>query len=122
MKKTSLILILLGLVLAQLSDAQQRRRPPGGRVPLEVQERRAIEEGFRGVTTEGKVIPGLFKVKSTGVSTAPVRDAADKFLASLSESQRAATLFKVDDEEWRKWANQHHYKRQGVSFADMTKE
>ncbi|MCP4848598.1 MAG: DUF3500 domain-containing protein [Verrucomicrobiaceae bacterium] len=121
MKTPSLVLILLGLVLAQLSDAQQRRRP-GGRVPLEVQEKRAIEEGFRGVTADGKVIPGLFKVKSTGVSTAPVREAADQFLASLSKSQRAATLFKVDDDEWRKWANQHHYKRQGVSFADMDKK
>ncbi|MFP6872580.1 MAG: DUF3500 domain-containing protein [Verrucomicrobiales bacterium] len=122
MKKTTSVVILLGLVLVQLSDAQQRRRPPGGRVPLEVQEKRAIEEGFRGVTTDGKVIPGLFKIKSTGVSTAPVREAAGKFLASLSKSQRAATLFKADDDEWRKWANQHHYQRQGVSFADMDKE
>ncbi len=122
MKKTTSVVILIGLVLVQLSQAQQRRRPPGGRVPLEVQEKSAIEEGFRGVTTDGKVIPGLFKIKSTGVSTAPVRVAAGKFLASLSESQRAATLFKVDDDEWRKWANQHHYQRQGVSFADMNKE
>jgi len=30
------------------------------------QERAALAEPFRGVTTDGKVVPGLFGIKSTG--------------------------------------------------------
>ena len=59
-------------------------------------------------------------MRSTGVSTEPVRQAADAFLASLTPEQRAKTMFPVDDPEWRKWMNQDFYVRQGVSFKEMT--
>ena len=65
------------------------------------------DEPFKGVTTNGTVVPGLFTVKSTGVSTAPVRDAAVAFLAALTPEQRQRTTFAVDDSEWRKWNNVH---------------
>jgi hypothetical protein len=55
----------------------------------------------------------------TGVSTEPVRDAAADFLASLNPEQRERTTYPVDDDEWRKWMNQHFYVRQGVSFEEM---
>ena len=29
-------------------------------------------------------------------------------------------MFPVDDVEWRKWANQHIYFREGISFEDMS--
>jgi len=83
-------------------------------------ERKALAEPFRGVTTDGTVQPGLFKVESTGVSTAPVKDAADKFLAGLTTPQKEAASFAFDDDEWRKWANVHRYIRQGVGFKDMS--
>jgi hypothetical protein len=75
---------------------------------------------FKGVTTNGKIIEGLFPVRSTGVSTEPVRKAAEKFLAALSEDQRKKTLFPVDDPEWRMWDNRHFPVRQGVGFVEMT--
>jgi hypothetical protein len=62
----------------------------------------------------------LFAIRSTGVTTEPVRKAAEAFLAGLTQAQRDATVFPVDDPEWRKWMNQHFYVRQGVSFKDMT--
>ena len=62
----------------------------------------------------------MFAIKSTGVSTDPVRRAADAFLAALSGEQRGKTQFGIDDPEWRKWMNQDFYVRQGVSFKDMT--
>ncbi len=65
------------------------------------------------------VVTGLFPIKSTGVSTEPVRKAATAFLAALTPDQRQRTAFGVDDPEWRKWMNQHFYKRQGVSFGEM---
>ena len=64
---------------------------------------------------------GLFAIRSTGVSTEPVRNAAEAFLAALTEEQRDKTMFAVDDPEWRKWMNQHFYVRQGVSFHEMTR-
>src|SRR5262249_52740841 len=55
----------------------------------------------------------------SGVSTEPVRKAADAFIAGLTAEQRSKTVFPVDDDEWRKWMNQHFYVRQGVSFEQM---
>ncbi|MBN8731206.1 MAG: DUF3500 domain-containing protein [Acidobacteria bacterium] len=83
-------------------------------------EERGLAEPFRGITAKGTVEPGLFTVKSTGVTTEPVRKAAEAFLAALNEDQRGRTTYKVDDSEWRKWMNQHFYVRQGVSFLEMS--
>jgi len=83
-------------------------------------ERRGLAEPFKGITTDGSVVQGLFSVKPTGVSTAPMRQAAETFLASLTTEQRGRVLFPIDDAEWRKWMNQHFYQRQGVSFQEMT--
>ncbi|MGH7927495.1 MAG: DUF3500 domain-containing protein, partial [Candidatus Binatia bacterium] len=83
-------------------------------------ERKGLAEPFKGITSNGKVTEGPFRIKSTGVSTAPVRNAADKFLVSLTAEQRGKTMFPIEDPEWRKWMNQHFYMRQGVSFKEMT--
>ena len=77
-------------------------------------------EPFRGVTTDGTPIAGLFPIKATGVSTRPVREAAAKFLAGLTAEQRATAAFKVDDDQWRQWNNVHRAARQGVSFKEMS--
>lgn len=83
-------------------------------------EKQGLAEPFKGVTADGRVMPNLFGIHSTGVSTDPVRKAADAFLAGLTPDQRKKTTFTVDDDEWRKWMNQHFYVRQGVSFLEMT--
>ena len=83
-------------------------------------EARGLAEPFKGITTNGDVVPGLFPIRSTGVSTAPVRRSADAFLATLTPEQRSKTIFSVDDPEWRKWMNQHFYIRQGTAFYEMT--
>jgi hypothetical protein len=82
-------------------------------------ERKGLAEPFKGISAGGAVEPGLFKIRSTGVSTEPVRKAAVSFLEALSTQQRARTMFPLDDPEWRKWMNQHFYIRQGVSFKEM---
>jgi hypothetical protein len=83
-------------------------------------EERGLAEAFKGITTNGELAKGLFPVRSTGVSTEPVRVAADKFLAALTEEQRRKTLFPVDDLEWRKWMNVSFYVRAGVGFNEMS--
>ncbi len=106
--------IALWLSAVPIVAAVAAQGPPQGPNPL--------DEPFKGVTTNGTVTPGLFPIRSTGVSTAPVRNAAVAFLASLSPEQRAKTTFPVDDPEWRKWNNVHRYTRQGVSFKEMSEE
>lgn len=98
-----------------------------GETQFERFKRRSVEaealglaEPFKGITTNGTPEAGLFALKSTGVSTEPVRLAAVKFLAALAPAQRAKSTFPVDDPEWRKWMNQHFYVRQGVSFQEMS--
>jgi hypothetical protein len=104
MRRRVLLVVLLAALVAVA--ALQRADP--------------LAEPFKGITTDGAVVPGLFALRSTGVSTRPVREAAQAFLAGLTDEQRAATTFPVDDDEWRKWNNVHRYARQGVSFEEMT--
>jgi len=102
----------------------------GTQTPSEIAERfRKMSEDyevdglaapFKGVTSDGEVLPGLFEIRPSGVSTEPVRNAAEAFIAGLTPVQLARTLYPVDDIEWRKWMNQHFYVRQGVCFAEMT--
>ena len=77
-------------------------------------------EPFKGITTGGEIMPGLFSIRATGVSTKPVKDAADRFLAALTAEQRTKSSFAADDEEWRRWNNVHRAARQGVSFKEMS--
>ena len=81
---------------------------------------RGLAEPFRGITTDGNVQPGLFEIRSTGTPTEPVSAAASAFLATLNADQRERISFGIDDDEWRKWANQHIYYRDGISFEEMT--
>ena len=105
MAKCFLLILLALFVFAQ---------PPG-----RVAGRDAITGPFKGITTQGELAPGLFKIKSTGVSTEPVRRAAQAFLAGLTEAQRGKTMFPVDDLEWQLWDNRHFAPRQGVGFTEM---
>jgi hypothetical protein len=79
-------------------------------------------EAFLGVTTDGEVVADLFPLRATGVSTEPMRTAANGLIAVLTPEQRARTLFAADDDEWRLWNNVHRYVRAGTSFQEMTAE
>jgi len=116
---------LLAAFSVLLSATLLSQRPAEDR--LERFERMSAERNaglandpFVGVTTDGKVRPGLFKIDSSGVSTEPVRKAAEDFLAALTYEQRKKTVFPIEDDEWRKWMNQHFYIRQGVGFNEMS--
>ena len=109
------------------AGASQTRKPaPPPRPPAELlrlslaAEKAGLAEPFKGITAKGGIEPNLFAIRSTGVSTEPVRRATDAFLASLTADQRTITAFPVQDDEWRKWMNQSFYVRQGISFLDMT--
>ena len=85
-------------------------------------EEDALKEAFKGVLTENGKTNDLFQIRSTGVSTLPIQQSAEKFLNSLTASQKDRTTFDIDNEEWRKWCNVDNgiYDRQGVSLKEMT--
>src|SRR5687767_11843869 len=93
--KTRLLLSICFLLL--VGGVTSRGQQPAGdgaerfrRMSKEAEER-GLAEPFKGITTDGKVVGGLFPVRSSGVSTAPVRKAAEGFLASLTPEQRGKT-------------------------------
>jgi hypothetical protein len=91
-----------------------RLRPMGERAKA------ALVEPFRGITTNGVIEPAPFSVEPSGVSLAPVLEAANRFLAALTQPQRKAACFTIDDEAWRKWCNIHPWvMRHGVCLADL---
>ena len=64
-------------------------------------EARGLAEPFKGITTNGTPRAGLFPLRSTGVSTAPVLTAARSFLAALTPPQLSRTTFAVDARRFR---------------------
>jgi hypothetical protein len=109
----------LPILLLALSSAAVTAQPPRGTNPFAERARAALAEPFVGLTTNGDVVEGLFEINSTGISTEPVRIAAQQLMASFDEEQRAKLLFPVDDTEWRNWANIHLFPRQGVGVNEM---
>jgi Protein of unknown function (DUF3500) len=81
-----------------------------------------IKQPYEGIVTSKGKEKNLFPIKSTGVTTAPIKDAAEAFLKSLTKEQIVKTQFEIDDKEWQKWSNVDNgiYKRQGISIKEMT--
>jgi hypothetical protein len=116
--------LISAAVLAPWALGQEQKQTPADmaerfRQMSEEREREGLADPFKGITTNGQVMPGLFEISPSGVSTEPVRNAAEKLIASLSNVQLARTMFPADDVQWRKWMNQHFYARPGISFAEM---
>jgi len=120
--KTRSVLLVLFVVLTSVALLSQRRagdRSAGLRQRSLDREAALAGDPFVGIRPPSGVEKGLFKIESSGVSTEPVREAAEKFLSVLSDTQRKKTVFPVDDPEWRQWMNQHFYVRKGVGFDEM---
>jgi hypothetical protein len=117
--------LISAVVLTPWALGQEQKQTPTEmaerfRQMSEEYEREGLANPFKGITTNGQVMPGLFEISPSGVSTEPVRNAAEKFIATLTNVQLARTMFPVDDVQWRKWMNQHFYPRAGISLAEMT--
>ncbi len=62
-------------------------------------------EAFKGVTTGGELMGGLYKLESGGPSTAMIRTRAEAFLLLLDGKQRAAALRPIESPDWTNWFN-----------------
>ena len=85
---------------------------------------RALGQPFQGVTTSDGIIQGLFPVKSTGQQTTLIREAAERFLATMSTADLSRVHFAVSDPEWRDWSNVDVgiFPRRGISLEEMNEE
>ena len=82
--------------------------------------RESLKEEFRGVTADGLVRPGLFPVRKTAVSLAPVLRAAHDFLATLDARQHRHVSFQLESEAWRSWSNVHPFlMRHGLGLHEL---
>jgi len=81
---------------------------------------RLVREPFKGITTDGTVVPGLYPLATTGVSTDPVRRAAIEFLDALDAEQRQRVMFDMTSDAWRRWWNIHPFlMRHGLLLEDI---
>ena len=60
-------------------------------------------EPFRGLTTNGTPVPGLFRLKPEGAPTAAIMNAVDILLGGLTPDQKTSMRFPVESEMWRNW-------------------
>ena len=101
--------VLVAVGLASTTALAQQAQPP-----------QPALEPFRGVTDSGTVEPGLFPLRRTGLRLAPMREAANAFLAALTPAQRAQTQFPVGSDVRRRWNNVASAPRFGISYAEMS--
>ena len=79
------------------------------------------DQPFTGITTDGKPLQGLFPLQPTGIPTTPIMDAANFFLAGLSESQRPAATRPLESRDWRTWHNAEMFIfRHGVLLEELS--
>ena len=82
--------------------------------------KKALAEEFTGITAGGAPVDGLFPVMRTGVSLAPVVEAAQAFKDTLTTAQRQEATFEIDDRAWRSWHNMHVFlMRHGLLLDDL---
>jgi hypothetical protein len=111
----------------------RRRQPVSARTPApDVGERfgrmrdngeRLVRAPFKGITTDGNVVAGLFPIQSTGISTEPIRRAAVELLAVLDAPQRRQMQFDLTSDAWRRWWNIHPFlMRHGLLLEHLAAE
>src|SRR5689334_20170625 len=83
--------------------------------------RAASEAPLRGVTADGRLVPGLFAATRGAVDTDPLREAAQAFLDALDAADRPRATLPLDAVERRQWSNVHpNFFRHGVMLERLT--
>lgn len=103
--------------------ASARRRLTEIAAPLQAvldAAQRSLAQPLAGISTDGRVRPGLYPLRASGVPTAPIVDAAHAFLASLDAAQRSKVLFELEAIERRMWFNIHpNVYRHGLMLDEL---
>lgn len=67
--------------------------------------RTLYEAPFKGITSNGEILPGLFHLADEGAPVKAMTQAAAKLLAALSGREREQVCYDIDAREWRIWSN-----------------
>ncbi|MGH3634530.1 MAG: DUF3500 domain-containing protein [Mycobacterium sp.] len=62
-------------------------------------------ETWKGITTDGHPLPGLFPLGDHGVDCTPAAEAAISFLRALPPQARSRATQPMDSSAWRTWTN-----------------
>jgi hypothetical protein len=90
------------------AHTQARLKSPRAQSLFENWER-MFNEPFRGITTDGRAIPGLFAPRPEGAPTLAMIEAVNALLARMTPEQRKASCFPVESNQWRHWQNTELY-------------
>lgn len=73
-------------------------------------ERRArLDQPFRGITTNGDVVPDLYALADENAPTGAMVAAARHVLTVATEEERARLCHAIDAPQWRMWSNPELY-------------
>jgi hypothetical protein len=79
------------------------------------------QEGYKGITTDGTVIPDLYELRDEGAPTEAILNAVGHFLALLTPEQKAKTLLPIDSIEKHCWQNGiPDFNTHGVRLDEVT--
>ena len=90
------------------AHAEARRQSPRAK-EFFAQWEKQLAEPFKGITTDGQAVPGLYKLEPNGAPLAAMTDAAQALLSLLTEAQRKASCFTADFKTWRRWQNTENF-------------
>ncbi|TVY26825.1 hypothetical protein LHYA1_G004816 [Lachnellula hyalina] len=64
-----------------------------------------LEEPYKGVTTDGNIIPNLFHVQDEGIPIDKIVTSVENVLNQLTPSQQTKLSYPLNAREWRAWSN-----------------
>lgn len=102
------------------AHADARRQSPRAQ-EFFAQWAKRLAEPFKGITTDGNAIPGLYKLAPNGAPVAAMTEAAKALLGLLTEAQRSASCFPADSNTWRRWQNtENYFEDYGLRLEEMS--
>lgn len=87
-----------------VQDMQDHRAPPWLYDLTKVWEK-LLEEPYKGITNDGKVMEGLFKAQDEGADVDGAVKKAEELLAGLDSEQKKKVSYPINAREWRAWSN-----------------
>ncbi len=86
------------------AHGEARMRTPRAKEMFAVRQA-LFEAPFKGITTDGNAIPGLYALAPNGAPVRAMADAVNALLGRITPEQRAAMCFPADSNQWRRWQN-----------------
>ncbi|KAL1867228.1 hypothetical protein Plec18167_008769 [Paecilomyces lecythidis] len=87
------------------AEAFQKNHVPPWLYNLTKAWEKLYAQPYKGVTSDGNIIPDLFKIQDEGVETGKIVEAAEHLLSKLSPEQKSKLQYPVNAKEWRAWSN-----------------